>query len=139
MSKIKHDWGRADAMTEAERHEAAMVVFFERGVTQQGRDTSRRRFALGPRQAAVMRGREDRVVAALQMLHHVGPLTAQRCERGVVGKPRQCVRHVGISVAHVLASAGSFARNLLMSSSSTYSSPRSSGLLQPESRAQVLP
>jgi len=53
----------------------------EHVVAQQCRDPQRRGGTLGARQPAIVGGREDHVVAALQMLHHVGPLAAQVGER----------------------------------------------------------
>src|SRR3954452_10569740 len=111
----------------AERDEAAVIVLFEHGIAEQARDAQRSRFALGPREPAVMRGCEDRIVAALQMLHRIRPLASQFGKRRTIPDARQCIHHVGIAVAHVFASAGASARNLARSSSSTYSSPRSSG------------
>lgn len=42
MSKVKHDWSRADAMTEAERHEAALADPDAQPITPESLHTLRR-------------------------------------------------------------------------------------------------
>ncbi len=90
------------------------------------------------RPAVVGRG-EQRVVAALQVFHHVGPLAPeleQGASRGQArpAGPSRRKQHRSSVMLRVVATS---AENLPTSSSTTNSSPRSSGLSQACMRRQV--
>ena len=63
------------------RIKSRAVVLLQPAVAQQHGDAQRRGGPLRARSARHRRGREDRLVAALQMAHDVRPLAPQLCKR----------------------------------------------------------